>query len=118
MGSYVRVDEGRRLSQLCARRRLGHLQLCFSRRYPKPELLAERLPPGAPGCLNVQPLLGGDISQRWLQEHHEVTVFPRVLPCFGLGTAVWGRFVCLSCLVDTSFSSPPFRGSMTQPNGF
>ena len=58
VGSYVRVDEGRRLSQLCARRRLGHLQLCFSRRYPKPELLAERLPPGAPGCLNVQPLLG------------------------------------------------------------
>ncbi|CAK9080676.1 unnamed protein product [Durusdinium trenchii] len=56
VGTYVRVDEGRRLSQLCARRRLGHLQLCFGR-YPKEELLAERLPPGAPGCAHVRPLL-------------------------------------------------------------
>lgn len=56
VGTYVRVDEGRHFSQLCARRRLGHLQLCFSRRFPKAELLSERLPPGAVGCKNVEPL--------------------------------------------------------------
>jgi len=56
IGTYTRVDEGRRMGQLCARRRLGHLQLCFSRLYPKPEILTERLPPGAPGCSGVQPV--------------------------------------------------------------
>eukprot|EP00438_Fugacium_kawagutii_P006660 Skav225699 [mRNA] locus=scaffold1817:180887:195430:+ [translate_table: standard] len=58
--------KGRRLSQLCARRRLGHLQLC--RRYPKAELLSERLPPGAPGCGNVVPLAGGAGATPWLEE--------------------------------------------------
>ncbi|CAE7774075.1 unnamed protein product [Symbiodinium sp. CCMP2592] len=53
---YTRVDEGRRMGQICARRQPGHLQLCFSRFYPKPEILTERLPPGAPGCSGVQPV--------------------------------------------------------------
>eukprot|EP00434_Breviolum_minutum_P012448 symbB.v1.2.010967.t1/scaffold727.1/size198231/12 len=70
VGTYVRVDEGRRLSQLCARRRLGHLQLCFSRRYPKAALLSERLPPGAPGCKNVEPL--GDLPSALAGDSHEV----------------------------------------------
>ncbi|CAJ1429126.1 unnamed protein product, partial [Effrenium voratum] len=69
VGTYVRVDEGRRLSQLCAQRRLGHLQLCFSRRYPRADLLWERLPPGAPGSGGVQPVedlpsaLAGETSE-------------------------------------------------------
>ncbi|CAE6940013.1 unnamed protein product [Symbiodinium natans] len=58
VGTYVRVDEGRSVQQLCARRRLGHLQLCFSRLYPQPEILTERLPPGTPGCGGVQPVSG------------------------------------------------------------
>ena len=34
------------------------LPTCWGRRFPKAELLSERLPPGAVGCKNVEPLAG------------------------------------------------------------
>eukprot|EP00928_Gymnodinium_smaydae_P094453 TRINITY_DN7936_c0_g4_i1.p1 TRINITY_DN7936_c0_g4~~TRINITY_DN7936_c0_g4_i1.p1 ORF type:complete len:1476 (+),score=153.04 TRINITY_DN7936_c0_g4_i1:165-4592(+) len=55
VSTYVRADQGRPLLLGCPRRRVGHLRLCFTKRYPSESELNARLPFGSPDMAGVSP---------------------------------------------------------------